>query len=284
MKKRVALCLTLCLMLTLFAVPVLATEEIPVFLDGERLQFDVPPMIISGRTMVPMRGIFEALGAEVHYDPATKSITGIKGEMRIELTVNSREAYKNGELIELDVPATIVNDRTLVPLRFIGESLDCQVHWDETSKTVSIVADVEEEPIDEPGEEPIDEPGEEPGEEPSQEPGDDPGQEPGGDTGDGPGHDPGPGTPASGTVKVSVIVTELFGIKTYTVELHSMDVQDGRYWALGSIDRPKQEVGDEYTASSTEESVPLFVFDANGQLLTQFTIEYEDCTEVTLNK
>lgn len=83
----------------------------------------------EGRVLVPLRAIFESLNATVDYDFATKTITGNQNGKIIILKINDKVASVNGEKIELDVPATIVKGATLVPVRFIGESLGAIVDW-----------------------------------------------------------------------------------------------------------------------------------------------------------
>jgi hypothetical protein len=110
---------------------------IKVFLDGEAMNFEVPPFIEQERTMVPLRAIFEALGAVVKWNGETRTVTATREDLEIKLVIDG-PAYKNGETVSLDVPAVIVNSRTFVPLRFVSEALGGTVTWDNTSKTVTI--------------------------------------------------------------------------------------------------------------------------------------------------
>ncbi|WP_408626315.1 copper amine oxidase N-terminal domain-containing protein [Anaerosolibacter carboniphilus] len=96
---------------------------------------------MNNRTLVPLRAIFEALGAEIKWDGATETVTGIKGETIVELKIGSNVAKLNGKDLNLDVPATIVNKRTLVPARFIAECLGAKVDWESSSRTVIIQHD-----------------------------------------------------------------------------------------------------------------------------------------------
>jgi len=124
----------------LLGLPLIASAQAPtVFLDGKQLSFDVPPTLDNGRTLVPLRGIFEALGVEVQWDGATQTVTATKGNTTIKLTVGG-QAYKNGQPITLDVPAKIINGRTLVPLRFVSEALGSQVNWDDKTQTITITS------------------------------------------------------------------------------------------------------------------------------------------------
>lgn len=131
-----------------FSLQVEAAEQISVYLNDEQLIFDVAPQIINGRTLLPLRTIFEALGLEVSWDPSTKVIKGTKENMEIILKVDNVLAYINNEEYTLDVPPTIIDSRTLVPARFIAESLGLNVEWDQESQTVSITNEItENEPI-----------------------------------------------------------------------------------------------------------------------------------------
>lgn len=105
---------------------------------GADKALDVPPMIINDRTMVPLRAIFEALGAEVDWNGDTRTITGKKGDTTITMQIDNLTMTKNGVESALDTPPQIVNDRTLVPVRAIAESFDCKVDWDGATRTVTI--------------------------------------------------------------------------------------------------------------------------------------------------
>ncbi len=114
-------------------------DEITVKLNNLKVEFsDQKPVLVNNRTMVPMRAIFEKFGAEVKWDEATRSVTGTKGAMKVNLTIDQAIAFNNGKEVTLDVPAQIIGGRTMVPLRFIGEALGAQVGWDGSTKTVSI--------------------------------------------------------------------------------------------------------------------------------------------------
>lgn len=115
-----------------------SSDTIRVFLQGKRINFDVEPKIVSGRTIVPLRAIFEALGAEVNWNDRTKTVIAMHGSNVINIKIGSKKAYINYEAIELDVPAVIYDGRTLVPVRFISESFGYEVEWDASTRTVRI--------------------------------------------------------------------------------------------------------------------------------------------------
>lgn len=116
----------------------LAEDQILVEIDDKTLDFDQPPLIINDRTMVPLRKIFETLGTKIDWDDSTSTVTATKGQTVIKLAVGGNIAYIIGLPVNLDTPATIVNGRTLVPVRFIVESLGAKVAWEDASKTVKI--------------------------------------------------------------------------------------------------------------------------------------------------
>jgi hypothetical protein len=113
--------------------------EIAVTVNGEEVKFkNQDPVIVDGRTLVPVRGVFEALGAEVNWNGDTKQVSVDTADTNVTLTLNSNEFTVNGETKYLDVPATLINDRTMVPVRAISESLGCNVEWDGANQTVVI--------------------------------------------------------------------------------------------------------------------------------------------------
>ena len=114
------------------------TSTVKVFVDGRQLTFDVPPMIEGGRTLVPMRTIFEALGAEVYWDGPEQTVSAFKGDTGIAIQIGNPTANVNNSAIALDVPPKIVNGRTLVPLRFVSEALGCSVNWNGAARSVII--------------------------------------------------------------------------------------------------------------------------------------------------
>ncbi len=116
-------------------------SEIAVRFNGEYMHFDVDPVLINDRTMVPLRAIFEALGASVSWNDETQTATGNRNSRVVSVTIGSNIARINGEQVEIDQSAALINDRTLVPLRFVSEAYGATVTWDDATQTVSIVAD-----------------------------------------------------------------------------------------------------------------------------------------------
>ena len=113
-------------------------QSIDVVVNGQSIDMPVKPIIINGTTMVPVREIFEAVGATVMWDGATKTVTGIKGGTIVKLALKSKSASVNGVPLNLRVAPLIRNNKTLVPARFVAESLEAVVAWDNSTKTVII--------------------------------------------------------------------------------------------------------------------------------------------------
>ncbi len=102
-----------------------------VILNGQQIQMDSMPIIENGRTLVPMRGVLEAIGANVNWDSSTKTATAFFAENSASVTIDRFTAYTNGTPTTLEVPAKIVNGRTMVPLRFMAEALGYDVSFSE---------------------------------------------------------------------------------------------------------------------------------------------------------
>lgn len=115
-----------------------AAGDIQVEVNGKAVIFDVPPTLVQGRTLVPLRGIFEALGVTPEWDNTTQTVSAQHGSRTISLKIGEKSALVNGQRISLDVPGQILRGRTLVPGRFIAESLGAQVGWDAATNTVRI--------------------------------------------------------------------------------------------------------------------------------------------------
>lgn len=115
---------------------------IDVFVKGVNIDFEqygnVKPVIKNDRTLAPVRAITEALGADVKWDAETDTITVTKGNIVITMKIGSTSADVSGTETELDTAPEIVDGRTLVPMRFIAESMDLNVDWDEASSSIII--------------------------------------------------------------------------------------------------------------------------------------------------
>ncbi|WP_051775779.1 copper amine oxidase N-terminal domain-containing protein [Paenibacillus tyrfis] len=112
--------------------------EIKVILDANLVSFSAPPVITNSTTLVQFRPIFERLGLQIRWDEQNQTIIGQKEETKIQLQIGNPDAIVNGKAIVLPVAPTIVDGNTFVPIRFISESVDAKVDWDEKSRTVII--------------------------------------------------------------------------------------------------------------------------------------------------
>lgn len=113
-------------------------SKISVTLNGELMTFSQDPVIIGDRTLVPMRAIFEALGADVSWEPETRTVTAVRGSTTVVLQIDSNKMTVNNETVILDVAATLYNGFTMVPARAVAEALECLVNWNPTTRTVII--------------------------------------------------------------------------------------------------------------------------------------------------
>jgi hypothetical protein len=138
MKRLLPLVVLCALAATLVPVAPVSAQTIRVIVDGQPVRFDQPPITIGGRVLVPLRGVFERLGAFVEWDPRTNTVTAVRSGSQIQLQIGSRQGYVNGNLTLLDIPPMVVRGRTLVPLRFISEALGAQVDWDPAARTVYV--------------------------------------------------------------------------------------------------------------------------------------------------
>lgn len=121
-------------------VPGYNSNRIHVYLNNVSLTFDKPPITENDRTLVPMRAIFEALGADVKWDNETNTAIAEREGTSISIAIDSDIMYKNGEAIPLDAPARLIDDGyTFIPLRAVSEAFGCTVKWTEELQRVDIL-------------------------------------------------------------------------------------------------------------------------------------------------
>jgi len=113
-------------------------NNISIRVNGTAVKSDVSPVIVNDRTLVPARAIFEQLGAQITWDGKTRQVGVALGEYKILLTIDNKKALVNDKNVEMDVPAQILNNRTLIPLRFVGEQLNMKVSWNAAEKLVTV--------------------------------------------------------------------------------------------------------------------------------------------------
>lgn len=151
-KKVASLFLSVLMMMTVFAFGInssYAASRISIYIDGDYLNMDEPPVIRDGRTLVPLRAVTEAVGCTVDYFAEDKRIVVYSpagGDPLLVMTINDRNVTVNnyngdtgvvtGMVVNIDVPPLIVGGRTMVPLKFIAETIGYDVEWDADTKTV----------------------------------------------------------------------------------------------------------------------------------------------------
>lgn len=168
LKKRLLSLILAAVLLCTACYTVFADGTITVTLNGTGVSFDQPPVIMNDRTMVPMRAVFEAYGADVYWVAETRTIFAAKGQKVLAMTVEEAvlESYDTTglgtveaftgkvsdwisgktdgnwvSLMEMDAPPVIVNDRTLIPVRAVTEALGAEVRWNPDTLEVIITGD-----------------------------------------------------------------------------------------------------------------------------------------------
>lgn len=131
---------SLCMLFVLlFCTHSVFARDIKIYADGEEVRFPDSPVIVNDRTLVPVRGIFEHLGAEVVWHDGR--VTIVSESVNIEMIIGSNEFMYNSELRSFDAAPKIIKDRTYIPLRAVSELLECEVIWDGESRSVHIYSE-----------------------------------------------------------------------------------------------------------------------------------------------
>lgn len=116
-------------------------SAIRVIIDGKQVEFDVAPQIVDGRTLVPMRAIFEQFGLQVAWKESTGTAMGYNNQHAVSFIIGENQALVNGQIQALDVPASIIEGRTMIPLRFLSASLGYNVVWAGEAELILISRD-----------------------------------------------------------------------------------------------------------------------------------------------
>ena len=141
--RKILLCLAvICLAFSVLCGTVSAEQNnrVTVYVNDAELHFDAEPIIHEGRTMVPMRAIFEALGAAVNWDSGTRTAIGVKDGVSVSLTIGSSTMYVGTQAVALEASPILdtVNNRTLIPLRAVSEAYGYDVEWENATKSAYI--------------------------------------------------------------------------------------------------------------------------------------------------
>jgi tripartite ATP-independent transporter DctP family solute receptor len=150
MKKALIMLLVVALLAGVFGLaPVRAAGNVVIqmtigsktaYVNSKATSLDQPPVIENGRTLVPFRFIGESVGAKVDWDGAKRAASYVFGDMNIVLTIGSTTAIVNGVKNKLDVAPKILSGRTVVPVRFVSESMGAKVDWNSNTKMVTITS------------------------------------------------------------------------------------------------------------------------------------------------
>lgn len=141
--------LVVALLIAAFALafPAISLAGIQVNVDGNWLSLDQPPVMENGRTLVPLRAIFEALDTPLEWCGVSNVVSVNTEETQLRLPIGSKKVQLNGAEVELDVPGRVLQGRTLVPTRFIAQSLGATVDWEPSTKTVVVSTDPDKVPV-----------------------------------------------------------------------------------------------------------------------------------------
>ncbi|AZK47891.1 copper amine oxidase N-terminal domain-containing protein [Paenibacillus lentus] len=113
------------------------TVDITLIINGHVVPLDQKAVVVNGTILIPLKNMFDALGATIEWDQATKKITASKDDTTVELTVDSTAARKQGKQLTLQARPIVINGYTMVPARFAAESFDAAVDWDSQSSTIT---------------------------------------------------------------------------------------------------------------------------------------------------
>jgi hypothetical protein len=112
------------------------------YVDGKPVSLEAAPIILNSRTLLPIRAVVEATGGTITWDASTQKVTITRGDTTLELWIGKNVAKSNAKSVNIDSDAKVVpiirSGRTLLPLRFVAESLALDVQWDATTQTITI--------------------------------------------------------------------------------------------------------------------------------------------------
>jgi hypothetical protein len=128
------------LVAAVFAVPAAGAQTPTILVDGAVVQTDVPPMIVDGHVLVPLRDVFERFGADVSFDAAKGIVTARRYGIAVKIAVDTSDAWIDGKHVSLEVPAREFAGRIEVPLRFVADALGVAVDYDAATNTVAVVS------------------------------------------------------------------------------------------------------------------------------------------------
>ena len=138
MKKFNRILMMTMILILCFSITAFAEDQVKIYVNNENVSLDVEPFIENGRTLIPLRGVFEKLGAKVDWNKNLQEVVIMDDNNEIEMLLGKDKVMVNGIIKDIDVPTRMINSRTFAPLRFIAENLGHDVKWDENTRTVYI--------------------------------------------------------------------------------------------------------------------------------------------------
>lgn len=153
MKRKIMLTLAAMFTVSALAAPTSAADytKVNLLVEGKAVETDQSAVIVDSRTVVPVRVIAENLGSTVDWDANTKTVTFTYGNKTVAMEIGgvNLKVTEDGvtETVPVDVPATIINSRTMVPVRFLSETFGYNVDWDAETKTVNVTAGTAEDAV-----------------------------------------------------------------------------------------------------------------------------------------
>lgn len=141
--KKILLLISSCVLL--FSITAEA-KDISVIVDGKNLSMDSAPVIQNDRVLIPVRALFEEIGGNVEWFPDSQRVVINYDSTKIILAIGRSSAFVSGKEVDLDVPAKIISNRTLIPVRFVAENLNMNVDWDSQNQSVIISTDNSDKP------------------------------------------------------------------------------------------------------------------------------------------
>lgn len=141
MKRLLALFAAVTMTVSAMGITAMANENVSLVVNGEKIDFsdDQEPVIQNGRTLVPFRAVFEKIGAKVDWFEDIKRCQAEYGGITAGITIgDTTVSLGEAAQIESDVPAQIINGRTMVPLRILSESIGAGVDWNGTTRTITV--------------------------------------------------------------------------------------------------------------------------------------------------
>jgi hypothetical protein len=137
-KHLLGLCFIVFLLVTMWPLNSFAGEPITVFFNNVQIELDIPPVLDHSRVLIPLKVVSGTLGAQMNWDPETKTITALTRTKFLRLSLDEKKAFVNGNKLDWDAPVKIIKGRTMVPIRFVAENLGLWVEWQAEFKRVVI--------------------------------------------------------------------------------------------------------------------------------------------------